>query len=495
MRMSQSLTCLAVDLGAESGRAMAATFDGEHLELNEIHRFQNSPVHLPDGLHWDLLQLWSEIKNGLSLAVHKHQLPLEAIGIDTWGVDFGLLDRRGALVGNPYHYRDGRTDGMMEEAFRRMPRAQIFERTGIQFMQLNSLYQLLSMVLTQSPELQTAQTFLTIPDLLNYWLCGRQVCEFTNATTTQCFDPRQCSWSEPLLAAMGIPTHIFPKIVQPGTRLGELRPEVAAEIGCAALPIIAPACHDTGSAVAAVPAVNKHFAWISSGTWSIMGTESDQPIINAQALDYNFTNEGGIDNTWRFSKNITGLWLVQECRRTWAREGQDLSYAEITALAEGAEPFQSIIDADDSEFLKPGDMPTRIQAYCARTGQTVPESQSAILRCIFESLACKYRWVLERLENMLGYRLEPVHIIGGGAKNRLLNQLAADATNRSVIAGPFESTAIGNALMQAIALGHIASLDQARAIVRHSFKPEQYNPHASASWDVAFKTLNRLLEK
>jgi rhamnulokinase len=485
---------LAIDIGAESGRAILATLDGDQLSLTDIHRFANGPVRLPDGLHWDILRLWSEVKSALHIAAHKHNVQLAGIGIDTWGVDYGLLDRSGALIGNPYHYRDSRTDGMVEEAFRRLPRERIFDLTGIQFMRLNTLYQLFSQVVQQSPALQIAETFLTTPDLLNYWLSGRKACEFTMATTTQCYDPRRCEWSQPLLQALSIPTRIFPEVVQPGTVLGNVLPEIAAETDCGAVPVIAPACHDTGSAVAAVPAEAPHFAWISSGTWSIMGAEAGDPIVNAQSLKYNFTNEGGVNGTWRFSKNIMGLWLVQECRRTWARAGEELSYAEITQLAAEAEPFRSIIDVDAADFFQPGDMPARIQNYCERTQQPVPETKGAIVRCALESLALKYRWVLDRLEEMLGYPLEPIHIIGGGTQNRLLNQLTADATNRSVVTGPIEATAIGNVLMQAVALGYLKSLDEARAVVRHSFKPETYEPHTSAEWETAYEKLNKLMQ-
>jgi len=346
----------------------------------------------------------------------------------------------------------------------------------------------------QAPALQIAETFLTTPDLLNYWLSGRKACEFTMATTTQCYDPRRCEWSQPLLEALGIPVHIFPEVVQPGTVLGEVLPEIAEEIGCGRVPVIAPACHDTGSAVAAVPAEAQHFAWISSGTWSIMGAEAGDPIVNAQSLKYNFTNEGGVNGTWRFSKNIMGLWLVQECRRAWARAGEELSYDDITQLAAEAEPFQAIIDVDCNDFFQPGDMPARIQKYCARTQQPVPQAKGAIVRCALESLALKYHWVLDRLEEMLGYQLHPIHIIGGGTQNRLLNQLTADATNRSVVAGPIEATAIGNVLMQTVALGYLKSLDEARAVVRHSFKPETYEPHTSSAWDAAYRKLERIMQ-
>ena len=487
--MTATRTYLAIDLGAESGRAILATLDHAQLSLTEIHRFANTPVRLPDGLHWDILRLWAEIKTALHIATHKHQAHLDGMGIDTWGVDYGLLDRTGALIGNPYHYRDSRTDGLVEAAFQRVPRERIFDLTGVQFMQLNTLYQLYAMVTQHSPALSIAETFLTTPDLFNYWLCGRKASEFTLATTTQCYDARRCEWSWPLLEALGIPAHIFPEVVQPGTVLGNVLPDIAEEIGCGAVPVIAPACHDTGSAVAAVPAENQHFAWISSGTWSIMGAEASEPIVNEQCLKYNFTNEGGVNGTWRFSKNIMGLWIVQECRRTWQRMGEEHSYAELTQLAADAAPFRSIIDVDADDFFRPGDMPARIQHYCERTQQPVPQTKGEIVRCSLESLALKYRWVLDRLEEMLNYQLEPMHIIGGGTQNRLLNQLTADATNRSVIAGPIEATAIGNVLMQAVALGHLQSLDEARAVVRHSFQPETYEPHPSTAWDAAYDNL------
>jgi len=493
--MAHQANYMAIDLGAESGRAILGEFDGQRLGLVEVHRFLNTPVRLPDGLHWNVLRLLTEIKEGMGLAVHDYGKHLASIGLDTWGVDFSLLDRNGALLSNPYHYRDNRTDGMLEAAFQRMPREQIFELSGIQFMPINTLYQLLSMVVSEAPELDVAETFLTIPDLFNYWLTGEKVCEFSIATTTQCYDPRQHTWSESLLQAMSIPRYIFPHIVQPGTVVGPLLQTVADETGASSTPVIAPACHDTGSAVAAIPAAGEKFAWISSGTWSVMGTESPEPIINPSSLKFNFTNEGGVKGTIRFCKNITGLWLVQECRRTWTAQGQELSYADLTQMAAQAAPFVSLIDPDYAEFAKPGDMPSRIQVYCKRTGQPVPESKAAIVRCVLESLALKYRLVLERLENLVGGRLAPLHIVGGGTKNRLLNQFAADATNRQVITGPVEATAIGNILMQAIALKHINSLAEGRQIVAHSFDVETFEPGNPARWDEVYPRFIRLTEE
>jgi rhamnulokinase len=493
--MSNQLEFLALDLGAESGRAVLGQFDGERLRLSEVQRFPNGPVRLPDGLHWDVLRLWTEIKRGLALAVQEHGADLAGVGLDTWGVDFGLLDRDGALVSNPYHYRDSRTDGMLDEAFRRVPRQEIFEQTGIQFMQLNSLYQLLAMVVGRSPALDIAETFLTMPDLFNYWLTGRKVCEFSIATTTQCYDPRQGDWARPLLERLGIPTHIFPEIVPPGTVLGELLPTVAEEVGVSGLPVIAPACHDTACAVAAVPAEGPDFVYISSGTWSLMGAELPEPVINEQSLAFNLTNEGGVGGTFRFLKNITGLWLVQECRRAWARQGEEFSYDDLTQMAAQATPLQSVVDPDYGEFLKPGDMPARIRAFCEMTDQPVPQGKGAVVRCALESLALKYRWVLERLEEILGRRLEPIHIVGGGTQNWLLNQFAADATGRRVVTGPIEATAAGNVITQMMALRHIASLEEGRQVVRNSFDVVTYEPAGEPEWDEAYGRFLAMMEQ
>jgi rhamnulokinase len=492
--MDHPLNLLAYDLGAESGRAILGQFDGSRLQLVDIHRFSNQPVYLPDGMHWDALRILTEIKRGLSLVAQNYGAPPDGLGIDTWGVDFGLLDAQGVLIGNPYHYRDSRTDGMLQEAFKRVPRAEIFNQTGIQFMQLNSLYQLLSMVVSRSPGLEIAKTFLTMPDLFNYWLTGRKACEFTNATTTQCYDPRRGGWAYPLLEALHIPTHIFPEIVQPGSVLATLAPAVADELNIARIPVIPPASHDTGSAVAAVPATGSDFAWLSSGTWSIMGVESPVPVINDQTLAFNMTNEGGAGGMMRFSKNIMGLWLVQECRRTWARLGEDLSYEELTRMAAAAPPLQSLVDPDAPDFLKPGDMPARILAFCARTHQPAPAGKGEMVRCILESLALKYRNVLEYLQKVLGCQLGVIHIVGGGTQNHLLSQFSADATGRQVITGPVEATATGNLLMQALALGHIRSLAEGRELVRRSFTLETFEPSSTrAAWDEAYERMLALI--
>ena len=489
--MSQTLNFVALDLGAESGRAMLAAFDGRTLRLEEVHRFPNGGVRVLDSLHWNPLRLFADIKHGLEACAQKAGRAVSGLGLDTWGVDFALLGRDDELLGNPFHYRDRRTLGMMEKAFERVPPEEIFERTGIQFMPINSLYMLLSMAGT--PALEAASTFLMIPDLFNFWLSGRKACEFTDATTTQLYDQRAGDWARSVIGKLGLPTHIFLPVTQPGTVLGPLLPSVAEEVGLDSVPVIAPACHDSGSAVAAVPARNKNAAYISSGTWSIVGVEVHAPIITPQSLQFNFTNEGGVSGTVRFLKNVMGLWIVQECRRVWAQAGEELTYAELAAMAERAVPFVSLVDPDDEAFLRPGDMPARLREFCARTGQPVPEEKGALLRCIFDSLALKYRVAIERIEAMLGRRLEVIHVVGGGSQNRLLCQLTADAAGRPVIAGPVEAAAIGNAVVQAMALGHLGSLAEAREVIQYSFELITYEPRPAAAWEEAYARFVKLL--
>jgi rhamnulokinase len=486
---------LAFDLGAESGRAVVGLLDADRLHLQEIHRFPNGPVRVLDSLHWDVLRLWSDIKYGLGLAAQAYGDELASIGLDTWGVDFALLAADDTLLGNPYHYRDSRTDGMMEEAFKIVPRAEIYEQTGIQFMQLNSLYQLLAMVKTNSPAMASAKTFLNIPDLFNFWLSGHKASEFTIATTSQCYDPRAGDWARRMLDRLGIPSDIFGPIVPPGSVLDKLQSSVAEETGSPAIPIIASAAHDTASAVAAVPTTDTDYMYLSSGTWSLMGLELDRPIITEQSLAYDITNEGGVNGTFRFLKNIMGLWLIQECRREWARAGESYSYDELTQMAAAAPAFGPLVSLKGNRFLPPGDMPGRLQAFCAETGQVVPETKGEIVRCALESLALEYRWVAQRLEELAGRPLPTVHIFGGGSQNRLLNQFTADATGRTVVAGPVEATAIGNVLVQALGLGHIASLAEGRALVRRSFPVETYEPDAPAAWDGAYQRYLQLAQR
>lgn len=463
---------LAFDLGAESGRAMLGTLEGGRLVMEELHRFANTPVRVLDGLYWDTLRLWHEIQRGLAIAGRERRLRLDGIGIDTWGVDFALLGADGALADNPRHYRDARTDGVMDKVFEKVPRAEVFAQTGVQFMQLNSLYQFYALKLAGSPALKAARTLLFMPDLFNYWLTGVARAEATIASTSQFYDPLKKTWARDLLERLGLPAEILPEIVTPGTLLGPLLDSVGREAGLGAVPVYATGCHDTASAVAAVPAEGANWCYISSGTWSLMGAELDEPVIDEGVLAENLTNEIGAGGKVRFLKNIAGLWLLQECRRAWALEGAEYTYDELVRLAGEAGPARTLIDVD--AFLEPGDMPRKIAAHCRARGQTPPQTPGEFTRTILESLAERYRQVLQKLEALAGRRFDAIHIVGGGSRNALLNQLAANATERTVIAGPGEATAIGNVLIQAIGAGELSGLAEARAVVRRSFGVEVF---------------------
>ncbi len=478
---------LAFDLGAESGRAVVGSFDGKRLRLDDAHRFASRSVRLADTLYWDVLALYQELKLGLGMAVAAHGSDFDGLGIDTWGVDFGLLGRGDVLLGNPRHYRDHGNDGMLDLAFEIVSREQIFDRTGIQFMQFNTLFQLLALKRAASPLLESAETLLMMPDLLNFWLTGVKVSEFSIASTSQMVDPRTRSWATDLLDRFGLPSHILTEIVPTSTIIGSLRADIGAETGCGPVPVLAPGEHDTASAVVTVPASTPDYAYISSGTWSLMGIETLAPLISDETRAVNFTNEGGACGTIRLLKNIMGLWLVQECRRAEARRGHDFSYAQLARMAAEVQPFISLIEPDAPEFLAPADMLVAIAGFCTRTGQPVPDGMGAAVRCCLESLALKYRWTLERLEAFRGHPIEVIHIVGGGTQNQLLCQLAADATGRPVIAGPIEATAIGNVLMQALGRGRIGSLEEAREVVRRSFELDTYTPATSRErWEVAY---------
>jgi rhamnulokinase len=490
--MAATKKLLAFDLGAESGRGVLGLFDGQKLQLEVVHRFPNGGVRTLDTLHWDVLRLHSEMLVALRKCAAE-QGGLDGLGIDTWGVDFALLGRGGTLLGNPRHYRDPHTEGAMEEALRRVPRAEIFRRTGLQFMRFNTLFQLLALQRDRSPLLDAAETLLMIPDLFNYWLTGIKVNEACDASTTQLYDPAAHAWAHDLVAAFGLPGRILGTLVPPGTVLGPLRHSVTTDTGLGAVQVIAPATHDTGSAVAAVPAQGESWAYISSGTWSLMGAELPAPLINDQVARYNFTNEGGVGGTTRFLKNIMGLWLVQECRRTWERAGQPYAYDELMRLAEAAPPFGSLVDPDDGSFILPPSMPAALAEFCRKTAQTPPVEPGAVVRCALESLALRYRWVLERLEELLGRRLEVIHVVGGGSQNTLLCQLTADACNRPVLAGPVEATAIGNLLVQAMGLGLVGSLAEARAVVRRSFEVRTFAPRNPDGWQAPYERFLRFL--
>ena len=485
--MKKNYKFLAFDFGASSGRAMLATFDGEKITLEEKHRFSNDPVDINGSLHWDVLRLFFEIKQGILKCANSGDRDIDCIGIDTWGVDYGLLDANDKLLGNPYHYRDTRTDGMYDKAFAVVPKEEIYAETGIAFNWFNTLFQLLSAKLSKDVALENAKTMLFMPDLFNYFLTGEKKVEYTIASTSQMFDSRTHTWAKDLLKKLDIPTDIFPEMVYPGQVVGTVKPELAEELGIAEVPVIAVASHDTGSAVASVPVVDeKDFIYISSGTWSLMGVELDSPNVSEDALNYNYTNEGGVNKTIRFLKNIMGLWLIQESRRQWDREGELLSFDELEKQANEATPFASLIDPDYPAFQTPGNMPRRIREYCEKTGQKVPETKGEIVRCIAESLAFKYRQTIEGMEDVNGKKYNSVHIVGGGIKDKMICRFTANATKRVVEAGPVEATSIGNVLVQAMAVGAISDLNEGRKVVKNSFDIARYEPEDSEAWDNAY---------
>ena len=479
------MTILAYDLGASSGRALLGRLVDGKIEVEELHRFGNDPVQVGDRLQWDLLRLFHEIKQGLLKAKHQG-IEIDSLAIDSWAVDFGLLGSNGELLGNPYHYRDHHTDGIMEEVVEQLTAAGIFERTGIQFLPFNTIYQLAALQKAQSPLLREGKHFLMIPDLLRYFLTGELASEFTNATTTQLYNPIKADWDTELIEAIGLSRDLFGKVVQPGTRAGELRKSIQEELGVPAIPVYAVAEHDTGAAVAAVPALDRSFAYLSCGTWSLMGTEVHEPVINELAQELNFTNEGGAYGTYRLLKNIMGLWILQESRREWERSGMNYSFSELVELAEQAEPFAAFIDPDDPLFLHAGDITPRIREYCSRTGQAAPEGVGAVIRCILESLALKYRYVLELTEKLSGHSFNGLHMVGGGIQNKLLCQWTANALGKPVWAGPVEGSAIGNMIVQWIASGELKDIWEARKVIRHSFPVDTYEPKQLSEWSAAY---------
>lgn len=490
-----ALNVLGIDLGASSGRAMLGTLEGKKLTIREIHRFLNEPVTLCGRFVWDMPRLFREIKQAL-LKLSRSGETVDAIGIDTWGVDFGLLDKNGHLLSLPVHYRDARTNGIPEKVRAIIPDEELFARTGIAFNSFNTLYQLYAMKEEGDPALESAQDLLFLPDLLAYFLTGKKGTEYTIASTSQLLDPFKRDWDRELMEKLGIPAHIFGEVKLPGTVRGTLLPEIAKECGVAEIPVIAIGGHDTASAVAAVPAQEKDFAYISSGTWSLLGAEVQKPLCTEGVMKANYTNEGGVDGSIRLLKNIMGLWIIQECKREWDRRGSETSFGELVELSMQAPAFKAILDVDDACFLAPGDMPARIQAYCAKSGQPVPEGKGEISRVIYESLALKYRWAIERLEeDMLKKPIEALHIVGGGSKNALLNRFTAEAIKRPVIAGPDEGTIIGNLLVQAQALGAISGIRELREVVENSFPTKTFLPETDGkAWDEAYQRYLKVCE-
>ncbi len=474
-------TMVAVDLGAQSGRIALGRFDGERLAVSEVHRFPNVPVRTRGTLQWDILRLYEDALEGLR-AAGREAGHVDSVGVDSWAVDFGLLDRKGRLVQNPVHYRDARRASAMQRVFAQVPARELYERTGIQLIPINTVFELAAMAAEHDPVFEVAETLLLIPDLLHYWLCGARVSEFTNATTTQCFDPREGAWASDLLERLEIPTRLLPDVVPPGTPLGPLSADVAEETRLEGAAVVAVATHDTGSAVAAIPFRQPGSAYVSAGTWSLVGLEVEQPVIDDRTFAANLTNEGGVAGTFRLLRNVTGLWLLQECRRTWALEGREYAFEELVALAHDAPRLRSLVDPNDPLFAEPGDIPRRVREFCASTGQAEPEEPAAVARCILESLALKHWQTIELLCEATGAAPSEVHIVGGGARNELLCRWTAAAAGLPVLAGPAEATEIGNLVVQAIALGELASLDEAREVVRTSFEPTVYEPHDSAAW-------------
>ncbi|MGH9162180.1 MAG: rhamnulokinase [Vicinamibacteraceae bacterium] len=480
---------LAFDLGAESGRAMLGRLQSGVLDVREIKRFPNEPMQRNGSLRWDIHSLWKAMLRALDGSA---STPLASVGLDTWGIDYALVGQDGELLEEPYHYRDTRTKGIMEAVFERVPAERIYAVTGVQFMPINTLYQLYAACRSTPDVVAAARALVTIPDLLNYWLTGRLRAEYTNATTTQLVDARTRSWAVNLLADLDLPTRLFVPIVEPGTVMGPITNEVSAT--AAGIPVVAPACHDTASAVASVRAGGTS-AFLSSGTWSLLGTELTGPLITPKARDLNFTNEGGVCGTTRLLKNIGGLWLLQACRRSWAAAGQRFDYAELMAAAsEDQHAFQSLFDPDHRSFLHPENMVTAIAQYCRHTGQPAPSRPPAYARAILESLAFKYRVVLESLEEITGTRFEEIRIIGGGSRNRLLNQFTADATGRTVVAGPVEAAALGNIAMQMLATQAVSSLDEARRVIDRSFPVERFEPSASDRWEPHYRRFQEYVE-
>jgi rhamnulokinase len=483
-------TMVAIDLGAQSGRVALGRFDGERLSVEDVHRFPNVPVRTRGRLQWDILRLYDGVLEGLRSAGSGHA-EIDAIGVDSWAVDFGLLDRRGRLIQNPGHYREARRASAFEGVLARVSGRELYELTGIQLIPINTIFELAAMATEEDPALGIAEDLLLIPDLIHYWLAGARVSEFTNATTTQCFDPRERAWAVELLERLDIPGRIFPEVVEAGTVLGPLAADVVEETGVEGARVISTATHDTAAAVAAIPFRQAGDAYISAGTWSLVGIELGEPLIGDQTFAANLTNEGGVAGKTRLLRNVTGLWLLHECRRTWALSGST-EFDELVELARGAPPLRSLIDVDDASFAAPGDMPLRVRDFCESTSQPQPEDRGALVRCVLESIALKHQQALELLREAAGARPAAVHIVGGGSRNDLLCQMTADATELPVLAGPAEATEVGNLLVQAMALGEIASLDEAREVVRSSFRPTVYEPNESTAWREARERLQQI---
>ncbi len=486
---------LAVDLGAESGRVTAGLWNGRRLQLEEVHRFPNGPVDLGDTLRWDVLRLWSEVQSGLGFAARKFGGNIVSVGVDTWGVDFVLLNQNDELLGQPFHYRDNRTRGLIEEACKLVPKSEIFRQSGLEFMEFNSLYQLMAWQRRSPSLLTSAKTLLFMPDFLHWAMCGIKRAEFTIASTSQFLNPRTGTWSRSLLGKLQLPSHFLPPIVPPGTVLGSLRRSLAERFSLPRVRVVAPPSHDTASAVAGVPTAQTgqtNWAFLSSGTWSLMGLELPKPVLTPRALELGLTNEGGIGHTALLLKNIMGLWLVQQCKRAFESAGRRYGYTQLAAMARKSPGLRSLINPDDSRFLNPPDMVKAIQGCCSKTGQPIPTTAPELIRCCYDSLALKYNEVMANLETLAESKIKVIHIVGGGSQSSLLNQFTADACQRPVLAGPVEATAMGNIMSQAKADGEVSSLREMRAVVKASSQIRTFHPSQRSQWQEAAEKLRSL---
>lgn len=489
------LNMLAVDFGASSGRTMLGRWNGSKLAVEEIHRFANEPVELSGRLYWDFLRLFHELKKGIQVFKRQSSGNPASIAVDTWGVDYGFVDGNGKLLGNPYHYREARNAHAMDALLQQISQQELYKWSGIQPLSFNTIFQLYAERSEQGLALPEDVRLLLMPDLFRYYLSGIRSTEYTIASTTGLLDAAARDWDKSLLHKLGIPARLFTGIVMPGTSQGILRKEIAEELQVGEMAVVATASHDTASAVVSIPSLEKDYAFISCGTWSLMGVEIDQPILTEKSLGYGFTNEGGAEHKIRMLKNIMGLWLLQECRRQWELEGTSLNFAQMQEIAKAEPGLQSFVDAQDPVFLAPGNMPERIRLYCAQTGQAVPSTKAELIRCVVDSLAMKFKQTLDEIEQLLGKKLQTIHMVGGGIQNKLLCQLTANATGRPVIAGPVEATAIGNIMMQVKAHGEVTSLDQIRHAVRDSFSPDQYETKDEAQWQEAYQAYLQVIAK
>ncbi len=474
---------LAFDFGAESGRAIVGILKDKKIELHEVHRFQNKIVNVFDNLHWNILYLFEELKTGIIKAVQRGHTDISSIAVDTWGVDFGLVTEDDQLLGSPFSYRDSRTNGILEKAFNLMPKDEIYDLTGIQFMQINTAFQLLTMVESGDTILKSANKLLFMPDLLNFLLTGVKKSEYTIASTSQLLNAKEKKWEGKIFDALNLPKNLMSEIVMPGTKIGDLYPSICKSVGLKSTDVIAVGSHDTASAVAAVLNLTSNWAFISSGTWSLIGIETDSPIINENSFKYNFTNEGGVGEKIRFLRNVMGMWIIQQLKKEWGSEGEAYTYSELNEMAEVAFPFRYIIDTDDPGFLNPKSMVNAINEFCKKTGQEQPKSKGEYIRCVLESLAFKYRLVIDKINLFIDEKIETINIVGGGSQNELLNQFTADSTGLKVIAGPVESTAFGNIIVQAIATGKVKNISEGRKIIANSVELKEFIPSQNSLWN------------